>query len=432
MKNFPHTLFNYNLDFFFQTLNELRVCCGNQDFPGLILQKNSFCKNFSNKSGEDVAFVETLSGSKVNDFSTIRHINCDLIVNTEHLRCQICSGYRSTLRAMEYRRKSSEGNELNMFSNDRYLTPLESFEKLKKLENEKSKLTSKIFFLREKIKQIIQKEGVTVDNSVDEMLKEVICKEQSNPFEENSPQFLLWEQQKKQGQVNDNRGMRWHPLIIRWCLSLYLKSPSTYKQLRSNSFLMLPCKNTILKYVNFTDPGCGFNKDILEQLVKALDYSNLADYQKNVSLVFDEMKIKSGLVFCSSTGKLIGFTDLNDTGTLIQEFHQQLLDKSENCSLAKYVIVYMVRGIFMNFCFAFGHFASEGFSSEYLYHTTWEAIEILESLNLRVRTIVSDGASPNRKFYKLHQLSNGQNSTKQGFIYWTWNEYCPGKFYSFS
>ena len=50
-------------------------------------------------------------------------------------------------------------------------------------------------------------------------------------FEENSPQWLLWQQQKAQSQKKDARGMRWHPLMIRWCLSIYFTSPSAYKQM---------------------------------------------------------------------------------------------------------------------------------------------------------------------------------------------------------
>ena len=38
----------------------------------------------------------------------------------------------------------------------------------------------------------------------------------------------------------------------------------------------------------------------------------------------------------------------------------EIHDKQKN--LAKYVIVFMVRGLFSKLCFAFGHFVSEGFN----------------------------------------------------------------------
>ena len=85
----------------------------------------------------------------------------------------------------------------------------------------------------------------------------------------------------------------------------------------------------------------------------------------------------------------------------------------------------MVRGLFSSLCYPFGHFASEGFNSDQLYHCAWEAIGILESLSLKVRAVVADGAAPNRKFMKLHRLIGDEN-VKNGIVYWTWKEWCPG------
>ena len=85
------------------------------------------------------------------------------------------------------------------------------------------------------------------------VIKETLEKERC-PFDTTSPQYLLWEQQKIHSNLVDSRGMRWQPLIIRWALSIYLKSPSTYRHIRSSPFMFLPCKNTLLKYINFTNP----------------------------------------------------------------------------------------------------------------------------------------------------------------------------------
>ena len=66
----------------------------------------------------------------------------------------------------------------------------------------------------------------------------------------------------------------------------------------------------------------------------------------------------------------------------------------------------MGRGIFSKLCYAFGHFASEGFTSDLLYSCVLEAIRILESIGLKVCAVVSDGASSNRKFYRLYKTYN--------------------------
>ena len=55
-----------------------------------------------------------------------------------------------------------------------------------------------------------------------------IMKKESPAFEENSAMALLWEQQKKVSSYKKASSMKWHPVIIRWCLSIYLKSPGNY------------------------------------------------------------------------------------------------------------------------------------------------------------------------------------------------------------
>ena len=59
-------------------------------------------------------------------------------------------------------------------------------------------------------------------------------------FAKDSPQFILWEQQKLRSSLKNSKAMLWHPLIIRWNLNVYLKSPSTYKHVRTSPFLFLP------------------------------------------------------------------------------------------------------------------------------------------------------------------------------------------------
>ena len=119
------------------------------------------------------------------------------------------------------------------------------------------------------------------------------------------------EHQNLKATKKDSRAMVWHPLIIRWCLSIYLKSPGTYKHIRNSPFMFLPSKNTLLKYINFTDPVCGFNEDIISRLISAVKFDEMkSDSERNVSLLFDERRVKSCLVFRRSMGKLVGFTEM--------------------------------------------------------------------------------------------------------------------------
>ena len=58
---------------------------------------------------------------------------------------------------------------------------------------------------------------------------------------------LFWEQQKKLFS-SSSKGVRYHPMIIRFCLSLAAKSPSCYEELR-NSKVFFFCNLLIFIYL---------------------------------------------------------------------------------------------------------------------------------------------------------------------------------------
>lgn len=87
----------------------------------------------------------------------------------------------------------------------------------------------------------------------------------------------------------------------------------------------------------------------------------------------------------------------------------------------------MARGVTSNLHYVFGHFASSsGLTRNQLYHVIWEGISQLEAIGLTVMAVIADGASTNRKFYKLHHWESKENVCGDGVIYWTWNECFPG------
>ena len=134
---------------------------------------------------------------------------------------------------------------------------------------------------------------------------------------------------------------------------------------------------------------------------------NFKEHHKIVGLLQDEIRIKSDLVYDKHTGELIGFIDLGDINNDIQNMEECV--KQGNNPLARYVLVLMVRGVSSNLKFPLAHFATNGVTSDQLFPILWEAAEILElDLNLKVLFITGDGASPNRRFVRLHK-EDGQD-----------------------
>ena len=111
-----------------------------------------------------------------------------------------------------------------------------------------------------------------------------------------------------------------------------------------------------MNYINFTDTECRLNIDVISRLVQQAKLDEIDEFDKNVSLIFDEMKIKSGLVFSKETVKLVGFCEMGEINDEIEKFskamesqaaaEKQSLEPGSDRNIAKYVIVFMMRGIF--------------------------------------------------------------------------------------
>ena len=71
-------------------------------------------------------------------------------------------------------------------------------------------------------------------------------------------QILLNDQAKALSQPSTS--MRWHPLIIKWCLRTWSKSHSIYNEIRDSNFFKLPSGRTLNDYKNFNHPQSGWQE----------------------------------------------------------------------------------------------------------------------------------------------------------------------------
>ena len=205
---------------------------------------------------------------------------------------------------------------------------------------------------------------------------------------------MLWEQQQKIFS-NPTLTMRYHPIIIRFCLSLAMKSASAYDELKK--ILKFPSLRTLRDYKNAIKPCVGFNSAVIDDFLHKT--SNLIGYQRFVCLSFDEIKIQG--VFNKYTDELIGYVDLGDPSINYSTF-------SDSSALATHALIYYLRGIASDLKFSLANFATKGVTSNQLMITFWKAVSILElTCNLYVIASVSDGASTNRKFYRMHRMMDG-------------------------
>ena len=218
---------------------------------------------------------------------------------------------------------------------------------------------------------------------------------------------LFWEEQQKYVQTSQ-KGIRYHPAIIRKCLSLLAKSPAAYDELRydekkGTGFLILPSKRRLRDYKNYIRPERGFNHLVIKELKeKTKDFS---EHERFMVLCFDEMKVEENLVWDKHNGELIGFVDLGDSN-----LHEATGTGDE---IASHILVFLVRGVVNPIKFSLATFATKGATATQIFPLFWKAVSILElSVDLKVIAATADGASPNKTFFRMHKHMDGQDHTR--------------------
>ena len=264
----------------------------------------------------------------------------------------------------------------------------------------------------------LNKNTLAIGNSLSDDLISILLNVDQT---EVTPFMNLFWQQQKQLFTRSPKGCRYHHMIIRFCLSLASKSKSAYEELRNSNILRLPSTRILVDYKNLIKPGTGFRKEIIDNLCDITkDYSNVERY---IVLLFDEMKIRSNLVFNKHTEELIGLLDLGDP-----QINYNMLEGESK--LATYVLCFYLRGISTNLKYSFAHFATSGATATQMFPLFWEAASRLQfNCNLWVIAATSDGASLNRKLFRMlgGELKRGK------FIYKTRNIVAPEKWiYLFS
>lgn len=180
--------------------------------------------------------------------------------------------------------------------------------------------------------------------------------------------------------------MRWHPLMLRWCLYIRYRSSGAYEAIRKSGVLKLPSQRTLRDYTHHTEANPGFSAKVDSMLMKAAEVNTCPERNKCVILLLDEMYIREDLVYDKHSGELIGFTNLGDINQHLDAFEQMITSSSADAphSLAKTIMVFMVRGLFSKLQFAYAQFPFSTVRGDKLYDPFWEAVCRVEMCGLKV------------------------------------------------
>ena len=296
---------------------------------------------------------------------------------------------------------SRENNRLSSVSNIsshvnyRYLTASEKDTRLSLLKYQNSLLQSKIKRLTGKLDFTLQKEGIALDDDMSSDFCHIMNEEENfvaSSFPPDSFQRIFWQHQKdciaRLGKKKN--GVRWHPLMIKFCIYLRHISSKSYEVLRQSGVINLPSQRTLRDFTNCVKARPGFSHDVDAQLLSSVNTNSCPSWHKLVALLLDEMHLKEGLVYDKHTGRMVGFVDMGDINNHLLEFERSLERDSttKNPTLATSVMVMMVKGLFSPFCYPYAHFPCASVSGDLLFDPFWEAIYRLERMDFKVRYTV--------------------------------------------
>ena len=122
--------------------------------------------------------------------------------------------------------------------------------------------------------------------------------------------YIFWQKQLEAARKKDAQDMRWHPLMIHWCLyirhrwvkvpyvwaecsCIFLRSSGTYESLRSSGCLHLSSQQTLRDYMHYMEAGGGFLSDVDKMLMIAANTESCSIRKNRPFLPYCWMKCRT-------------------------------------------------------------------------------------------------------------------------------------------
>eukprot|EP00795_Rhopilema_esculentum_P004986 gene4986-21354_t len=346
-KNYKHSICRQRIHWLLSEIQEWHICLGITD---RIIKEHALRQGGQKKS-EQLIFIKTKVSGKIVDKVYSKHCNT-LVKSSES--CTECRKIALKIQRQLDFEKQSVTKQISLKSPLTRVAKRRLVVAVQILRQKEKKLEATI----QQLEREIRSKGIFLDNEVHADLTKIIDNV-SSQFPENSFEKLFWKEQCKAFQSSD-KGLRWHPMMIRFALHLHMRSPSTYRALKQSLVLKLPSERTLRDYSNIVHPSVGFRKEVLDDLK-------------------DQTEKLHGIAKKSS-----GFD-------------------GKVPSVASHALVFMICGIASSLKFSLGYFATRTATCGMLYPLMWQAVGFCETyVGLKVIAVVCDKATSNQKLFKIH------------------------------
>ncbi|XP_034245722.1 uncharacterized protein LOC117647860 [Thrips palmi] len=285
--------------------------------------------------------------------------------------------------------------------------------------------------LKEQIAKKVAEESVLVDEEFDRDLTSWIQEADQDGKVLDFHKIFL-QQQLLASNVKDKRGMRWHPLMIRFALLLKTLSDSAYSAMAKSGFIHLPCEKTLYDYSHAMDVYEGCHPNIIEDVAKVVSASK-HPYQQNHVLSFDEVTISQNLVTRKATGEVIGYCNLDLAKSEVLNLEKKLKDTAsevaptpvEELPMIKKMLSFMVRGVANSVQSVVASFGVNVLAKEDLHEYVWQVVGNLEMVGVRITAFICDGGPSNRGFFEMQPPATV--NTESSVVFDTPNIYDPDR-----
>jgi len=196
-------------------------------------------------------------------------------------------------------------------------------------------------------------------------------------------------------QLLHKRRKPWFKTEKNMALSLYYKSPSTYKFMRKNG-IILPGETTVRRWLNSISFSTGFPKAYMDQI--RLKISGMSENEKKCTILLDEVAIMKTLEYNKVLDEIEGYEDLGTLG--------------RTNKIGSQALVVMVRGLYSNWKFPLCYFfTGSGVKGDNLVNIIKDCVQQILDLGLSPTCIICDQGAQNRRMYTLLGGNEDQPST---------------------
>jgi DNA transposase THAP9 len=177
----------------------------------------------------------------------------------------------------------------------------------------------------------------------------------------------------------------WSKMEKKLAMSLYYKSPSTFKYMRKNK-IVLPGESTVRRWLNSISYKTGFSQKYTEQL--KLKAECMSFKEKKCVILLDEVAIKKYIEYNKVLDEIEGFEDLGSLG--------------KSLTIGSHALVVMIRGLYVNWKIPLSYyFTGSGIKGDNLVLIVKECVQKILELGFLPSAIICDQGTQNRRMFSI-------------------------------